>query len=215
MAREVHVSFRGMAQYVELCRDQQGYVEKVDDLVSGPCGNFGAFTGFLALFAGAYRDAHGTVVEEVRAAAAAAGRLGTNIADTRADFRATDEAVTADLDGVRVSVQCATVPTVGDGGGDGPGMPAPIKTTNAGLGVLANAEDMAPHLPQHLADGLPGRTPPLEDAGIRGLPTDGVELVSQVLDTAAAGQSIGQAQADEEQYEEFEHLHRRLGGGER
>ena len=87
--------------------------------------------------------------------------------------------------------------------------------TNAGLGVLTNAEDMAPHLPQHLVDGLPGRTPPLDDAGIRGLPTDGVEIVTQTLDTIAAGQSIGQAQDDEETYEEFEQMHRRLGGGRR
>ena len=215
MAQEIHVSYRGMSQYVGMSRDQQRFVEKVEDLVNGSCANFGAFTGFMALFAGAYEDAQRTVSTQVRAAAAAAGQLGENIADTRADFRRTDDGVTNDLDGVRVEVDCAPTPTVGGQGGDAPGTPAPVKTTNAGLGVLTNAEDMAPHLPQHLVDGLPGRTPPLDDAGIRGLPTDGVEIVTQTLDTIAAGQSIGQAQDDEETYEEFEQMHRRLGGGRR
>lgn len=215
MAQEVHVSFQGMSQYVGMCRDQQRFVERVEDLVNGSCANFGAFTGFMALFAGAYQDAQRTVAAQVRNAASGAHQLGENIADTRADFRRTDDGVTNDLDGVRVDVECAPAPTIGNGGGDGPGMPAPIKTANAGLGVLGNAENMAPHLPQHLPDGLPGRTPPLDDAGIRGLPTDGVEIVTQTLDTVAAGQSIAQAQDDEELYEEFEDLHSRLGGGGR
>lgn len=215
MAQEVHVSFHGMSQYVGMCRTQESYVEKVEDLVNGSCANFGAFTGFMALFAGSYQDAHRTVSEQLRRSAAGAGQLADNIADTRADFRRTDDGVTNDLDSVRVEVDCAPVPTVGGGGDDGPGTPGPIKTTNAGLGVLTNAENMAPHLPQHVVDGLPGRTPPLEDAGIRGLPTDGVEIVTQTLDTIAAGHSIGQAQDDEETYQEFEDMHRRLGGDRR
>lgn len=213
MAQEVHVSFHGMSQYVGMCRDQERFVEKIEDLVNGSCANFGAFTGFMALFAGAYEDAQRAVSTQMRNAATGANQLGENIADTRADFRRTDEGVTNDLDGVRASVECAATPTIGGGDGDGPGMPGPIKTGNAGLGVLGNAENMAPHLPQHVPDGLPGRTPPLEDAGIRGLPTDGVEIVTQTIDTIAAGQSISQAQDDEEKYEEFEGLHRRLGGG--
>ncbi len=212
MAQEVHVSFQGMSQYVDMCGDQQRFVEKVEDLVNGSCANFGAFTGFMALFAGAYEDAQRTVATQLRSSATGARQLGDNIADTRADFRSTDEGVTNDLDGVRLEVECADTPTVGGPNGGGPGMPAPIKTGNAGAGVLANAEDMAPHLPQHVADGLPGRTPPLDDAGIRGLPTDGIEIITQTLDTVAAGQSISQAQDDEETYEEFEHMHRRLGG---
>jgi hypothetical protein len=212
VAQEVHVSYHGMSQYVGMCRDQERFLEKVEDLVNGSCANFGAFTGFMALFAGAYEDAQRTVASQVRNAVTGANQLGENIADTRADFRATDDGVTTDLDGVRVDVGCAPTPTIGSGG-DGPGMPPPIKTTNAGMDALRNAETMAPHLPQHLSDGLPGRTPPLVDAGIRGLPTDGVEIVTQTLDTVAAGQSISQAQDDEETYEEFEHMHRRLGGG--
>ena len=212
MAQEVHVSFSGMSQYVGMCRDQERFLEKVEDLVNGSCANIGAFTGFMALFAGAYEDAQGTVVAQLCNAVTGAHHLGENIADTRADFRRTDEGVTSDLDGVRVDIECAPTPTVG-GRGDSPGMPGPIKTGNAGLSVLRNAENMAPHLPQHLPDGLPGRTPPLDDAGIRGLPTDGVEIVTQTLDSIAAGQSIAQAQDDEDTYEEFEDMHRRLGGG--
>ena len=108
---------------------------------------------------GPTRNAHRTVSEQLRRSASGAGQLADNIADTRADFRSTDDAVTNDLDGVRVEVDCAPVPTVRGGDGEDPGTPGPIKTTNAGLGVLTNAENMAPHLPQHLVDGLPGRTP--------------------------------------------------------
>ena len=109
---------------------------------------------------------------------------------------------------LQVKVTCAPDPGDAPGHPDGPGMPAPIKTANAGASTVALAPDVADHLPQHLPDGLPGRTPTLVDAGIRGLPTDGVEIVSQVADTMAAGQSIGQAQDDEDIYEDFENRHR-------
>ena len=143
MANEVRASFRGMAQYVDLCRDQQQYVQTIEDLASGSCANVGAFSGFMVFFADAYREAQATAADEIRAAARAAGQLGTNIADTRADLRSTDEGVTKVLEGLRVSVQCAEAPGIGGAGGDGPGMPAPIKTANAGFGVLAEAEGMA------------------------------------------------------------------------
>ena len=207
MAGEVHASFSGMAQYADLCRDQQRFVEKIDDLVNGQCANFGAFTGFMAMFAGSYKEAHATVADEIRRAAKGAGDLGTTIDAVLADFRKTDDGVKNDLGKIDVRVECATFDGIAGHEG-GPGMPGPIKTTNSGLGVLTNAEDMAPHLPQHLADGLPGRTPPLPDAGIRGLPTDGVEVVTQVTDTIAAGMSIGEAEDDEALYEEFENRHK-------
>lgn len=204
MANDVHASFSGMAQYAELCRSQQRFVEAVDDLVTGSCARFGAFTGFMAMFADAYREAQSTVTDQLRAAARGAGDLGTSIDAVLADFRATDSSVSDDLGKLHVRVECAPAPDAPDGHAGGPGVPGPIKTTNAGLGVLANAEDMAPHLPQHLADGLPGRTPPLPDADIRGLPTGGVELVTQVTDTMAAGMSIGDAEDDEDLYDDFE-----------
>jgi hypothetical protein len=192
-----------MAQYADLCRDQQRYLEKVDVLVNGQCANFGAFTGFMAMFAGAYQDAHATVADEIRRAAGGAGDMGSAVEAVLADFRRTDDGVDNDLGKLSVKVGCATFDGIAGHEG-GPGVPGQIKTTNAGVGVLAHAGDMADDLPQHLSDGLPGRTPPLPDADLRGLPTDGVEFVSQVTDTAAAGISIGQAQDDEDTYEEFE-----------
>lgn len=209
MAGEVHASFSGMAQYADLCRDQQRFVEKIGDLVNGPCANVGAFTGFMAMFAGVYKDAQATVAEEIRRAAKGAGDMGTNIDAVLADFKATDGGVSNDLGKLNVRVVDATFDGIAGHEG-GPEMPGPIKTTNAGLGLLAHAEDMADDLPQHLDDGLPGRTPQLPDSGIRGLPTDGVEVLTQVTDTMAAGVSINQAEDDEDLYEEFEdrHAHR-------
>ena len=45
------------------------------------------------------------------------------------------------------------------------------------------------------------------DIDLRGTPADGVSLTSDVMDTIAAGQSIGDAQDDEEDYEGFEEEH--------
>ena len=207
MAAEVHASFRGLAQYADLCRQQQGYLQRVDDLVNGSCANFGAFTGFMAMFAGAYQDAHAEVTDVLARATTAAGDLGGNIDAVLADFRATDATTSTDFERLTVRTECAPGYDGGSCGSDGPGMPAPIKTANAGLSTLAQAENIAPHLPEHLVDGLPARTPPLPDADIRGLPMDGVELPAQVMDTLAAGMSIGEARDDEERYEEFEESH--------
>jgi hypothetical protein len=209
VGKEVHASFSGMKAYAELCRKQESILGKVEDVVTGSCANFGAFTGFMTLFGGVYRDAQGTVAAEIARARTAAGDLASNIDATVADFQETDSGVSDDMGKLRVKVTCAADPGDAPSHSDGPGVPADIKTANAGASTVAKAEDVADHLPQHLVDGLPGRTPPLDDAGIRGLPTDGVELVVQVTDTIAAGQSIGQAQEDEDLYEEFENRHRK------
>jgi len=180
----------------------------VEGLVNGPCANFGAFTGFMALFADAYRNAHAQVSDELARATRGAGDMGASIDAVLDDFRATDVANSRDLARLTVRLQSAAAYDGPAGGADTlPGMPGAVKTGTAGAGVLGNAEEMAPHLPQHLPDGLPGRTPPLPDADIRGLPTDALELGSQVADTIAGGQTIGAAQADEDAYEEFEAAH--------
>lgn len=209
VGKQVHASFAGMKAYAELCRTQESILDKVEGVVNGSCANFGAFTGFMVLFESGYRDAQGTVSAEIARAKKAAGDLATNIDLTVEDFKETDSGVSNDLGKITVKITCAADPGSAPGHPDGPGVPAGIKTANAGVSTVANAEDVAGHLPQHLPDGLPGRTPPLDDAGIRGLPTDGVEIVTQVTDTIAAGQSIGQAQDDEDTYEEFENRHRK------
>lgn len=209
VGKNVHASFAGMKAYAELCRTQESILGKVEDVVTGSCANFGAFTGFMDLFEGGYRDAQATVAAEIARAKKAAGDLASNIDLTVMDFQETDSGVSNDIGKLRIKVTCAPDPGDAPGHSDGPGVPAPIKTANAGASTVANADKVAGHLPQHLADGLPGRTPPLDDAGIRGLPTDGVEVVVQVTDTIAAGQSIGQAENDEDTYEEFENRHRK------
>lgn len=213
MADEVQVSYPGARKYADVCRQQQGFVQAVEGLVNGSCANFGAFTGFMALFADAYRNAHAEVSDELARAARGAGDMGSNIDVVLDDLRATDVTSSRDMD--RLIVRTTDSPGY-DGPPGGvdtvPGVPGPLKSANAGAGVLTNAEDMAPHLPQHLPDGLPGRTPPLPDADIRGLPTDGLEVVSQVGDTMAAGQTIGAAERDEDAYEDFKERH---GGARR
>ncbi len=213
MADEVEVSYPGARQHADLCRQQQQFVQSVEDLVNGSCARFGAFTGFMALFADAYRDAHAQVSDELARAARGAGDMGTNIDAVLDDFRATDVANSRDMERLNVRTADAAAYDGPPGGADTmPGVPGQVKTANAGLGVLSNADDIAPHLPQHLPDGLPGRTPPLPDADIRGLPTDAVEIGSQVADTVAAGQTIQSAQQDEDAYEDFEAEH---GGARR
>lgn len=204
MAVEVRASFTGLAQYAQLCRQQRDYVRRVDDLVSDSCANFAAFTGFMALFAGAYEDAHAQVTEALEKSATGAGDLGTNIEAVLADFRATDGSTSSEFERLIVRTEATAAYDGPTNPGDGLGMPGQAKTANAGLSTVANAEDIAPHLPQHVTDGLPGRTPPLPDADVRGLPTHGVELTTQLLDTFAAGKSIGDARDAEDKYEEFE-----------
>ncbi len=209
VGRDVHASFSGMKNYAELCRKQEAILGKVEEVVTGSCANFGAFTGFMSMFSGGYRDAQSTVATEISRARSAAADMAANIDATVADFRETDSGVSNDMGKLQVKVTSAPDPGDAPGHPDGPEVPAPIKTANSGASTVADAPDVADHLPQHLPDGLPGRTPTLDDAGIRGLPTDGVEVVTQVTDTIAAGQSIGHAQDDEDTYEDFENRHRK------
>jgi len=198
VAQEIHVSFAGMSQLVGACRQQRSYVEAVADLVTGSCGNVGAFTGVMGLFAEAYRDAQRTVARQLGVAVQAADRLGDNIADTRADFRRVEGRVVDDLDGVRAQVRCVVAPGLAGAPAD-PTMPGPVKSINAAL-----------HLPARsavLAGTLPERTPPLPDAGGRGLPMDGIDVATQALDVLANGQAVTRAQDDLAAYEQFEAEH--------
>ena len=76
----------------------------VEDVVTDSCANFGAFTGFMAMFGGGYRDAQGTVAAEIARfkaprAVAVCERIERH-ASGKADYRWAKEAA---LDAVDVT----------------------------------------------------------------------------------------------------------------
>lgn len=192
MGDQVTVSFEGLGDYARLSGDQKGYLKQVEGLVNGSCANFGAFTGFLAFFAGTYETAHGTVSEELARSRRAAHDLRAAFRDTLRDYRTTDEEITRTMVDVRKKVDEATPFQLPDDP-SGPGMPRPLKYGASGVGT---GEAISDEL------GDPGRRAP--DVDVRGTPADGLSLTSDVMDTISAGQSIEDAKDDEQDYEDFE-----------
>lgn len=198
MGGEMRASLPGLQQLVGLTGRQVGYVDAIKAHVDGQAGDFGAFSGLLGmLFADSYREAHGTVSASLGEAGQGAVDLRSAIRTVREDFEDTDRGVGARFDRLTVQVEA------GDAY-DGPsphgheGVPGPIKY---GGGVLSTVADVTDEM-----DDILGTT--TVDQGIRGVPSDAVDLVSNTTDVIQNGIAANEAQDDTDRYDEFANHHR-------
>lgn len=193
----MRVDLAGLDQLMELSGRQGGYVDAVHAHVDGQAGDFGAFTGIMSMFADVYREAHETVSTSLRASGDGAADLRTAIRSVREDFADTDRSVGTRFDRFAVAVQA------GDAY-DGPsphgheGVPGPIKYGAGALDTVATVTDEM--------DDILGTT--TVDQGIRGLPSDGIDVVANTTDVIQSGIAAGEAEDDTERYEEFADRHR-------
>lgn len=195
MGGEVRVSFPRLQQYSTMCEQQDGYVAAVDGLVNGSCANFGAFTGFMALFKGAYSDAHATVAASMDDARKAAQGASSAFLAVKGELEAADAAVQGDIDKVKVKVEAPSAYDGPGAPGSPGGVPGEVKYVNGVAQTVAGTTDT-------MAGGVNS-----VDHGIRGLPTDGLDLAANVTDTMTTGIGMGETDEDIRDYEEFEDEH--------
>lgn len=197
MVGEVRVDLAGLDQLRELSGRQVGYVDAIHAHVDGQAGDFGAFTGIMSLFSGAYQDAHGTVSGSLGDAGDGAADLRAAIRAVREDFEDTDRGVGARFDRFTLEVESGDAYD-GPSPGSPNGVPGPIKY---GAGVLGTVADVTDEM-----DDILGTTMP--DQGIRGLPSDAVDVVSNTTDVIQNGIAADEAQDDTDRYDEFANEHR-------
>ena len=182
MGGEMRASLPGLQQLVGLQGRQVGYVDAIESHVSGQAGDFGAFTGIMSMFADAYREAHETVSASLRESGDGAVDLRSAIRAVREDFEDTDRAVGTRFDRFTVQVEA------GDAY-DGPsphghdGVPGPIKYGGGVLVIVATFTDEM--------DEILGTTG--VDQGIRGLPSDAIDVVANTTDVIQSGIAAGEA----------------------
>lgn len=197
MGGEMRADLPGLDQLVYRQGRQVGYIDAIESHVAGQAGDFGAFTGIMAMFAGAYQEAHETVSAGLRAAGDGAADLRGAIRAVREDFADTDRGVGTRFDRFTVQVE--------DGDAyDGPrphshnGVRGDLKY---GAGVLNTVADVTDEM-----DKIIGTT--TIDQGIRGLPSDAVDVVANTTDVIQSGIAAGEAQDDTDRYDEFADKHR-------
>lgn len=202
MGGEMRASLPGLQQLIGLQGRQVGYVDAIKAHVDGQAADFGAFSGLLGmLFADSYREAHATVSASLGEAGDGAVDLRAAIRTVREDFEDTDRAIGTRFDRFTVQVEA------GDAY-DGPsphghsGVPGGIKYGSGVLGTVAQVTDEM--------DDILGTTG--VDQGIRGLPSDAVDVVANTTDMIQNGIAANEAQDDTDRYDEFAHRHRRDEG---
>lgn len=194
---EMRASLPGLQQLIGLQGRQVAYVDAVKAHVDGQAGDFGAFTGIMSLFADAYRDAHDTVSTSLGQAGDVAVEVRRAIRLVREDFEDTDRAVGVQFDRFTLQVESGDAydgPT--PGGSDG--VPGSIKYGGGVLSTVATVTDEM--------DDILGTT--TVDQGIRGLPSDAIDVVSSTTDVIQSGPAASDAAKDIDRYEEFANRHR-------
>lgn len=197
MAGEMRASLPGLDQLVERQGRQVGYIDAIESHVAGQAGDFGAFTGIMAMFAGAYAEAHEAVSAGLREAGDGAADLRGGIRAVRQDFEDTDRGVGTRFDRFTVQVEAGD-----DYDGPSPhgheGVPGQVKYAGGVLDTVAGVTDEM--------DTIRGTT--TIDQPIRGLPSDAVDVVANTTDVIQSGIAAGEAQDDTDRYDEFANRHR-------
>ncbi|WP_458534557.1 hypothetical protein [Oryzihumus sp.] len=205
MGGVVSASFEGLDELARLAQEQQRHVDAVRKHVEGACGRVGAFTGLMSLFAGAYAEAHATVVSELGRAGKGAGHVSTAFRTVVATYRHHDRRASERMQTLhaRISEAKGYAPQEGE---DGFGVPRPLKfaagATDYADGVADSYAELAPRLGE-----LPAPGPLDVGSDLKGLPSDGVGLVADFTDTIGEGLTMSDASSDSADYEEFEHEH--------
>ena len=205
MGDVVRASFEGLDELARLAAEQQRHVDAVRKHVEGACGRMGAFTGLMAFFAEAYGHAHATVVSELGHASKGAGDVSTAFSTVVATYRHHDKKASDRMHKLHVRIGEAKgyVPKEGEGGFSVPG---PLKVA---AGTTDYADDVAEAYGEYARrlGELPTPGPLAVSDDLKGLPSEGVGLVSDFTDTIGEGLTMSDASADTATYEEFEREH--------
>ena len=202
----IEVDYAGMRVLRGMAGDQAGWVGRAADHASSRCSPAPFSSGLLALFGGAYRDAHTTMVQALDASAEAAGRTEDTIAATirnyrELDVRSSQRMRTIESDVRQVSADYAPP------SGDSP-LPVPTSVKNSGDvaalpgdGVVDEMDDRG--VPRHRAG------PPRGDDPYPGGVGSVVDLANNTVDVVNAGGSALDALGDGAESDDFIRRHSR------
>ena len=200
----IEVNYAGMRELAHAAEQQRSYLRSVHSFVAGSCANFGAFSGFMTIFAGQYRSAYSDAEASLSQSPEAAQGMASKIRTTAATFHDKDIAASDRMKAFETKITTAGLPTMGPAGPMAPADPGPVvsrgdKNIAGGTGVVADVtregENLFnPHVPAHAWDDGPKSLNPFSPIALAG------EIESAVNTTADAA-SVGD---DLEDYEAFE-----------
>lgn len=194
----IEVNYEGMHGLRTAVKKNEGYLRDVHTFITDNCNDFGAFTGFLALFKGdyttAYNNAEGSISKGADSASGIAATIRANVKQYRKD----DIESSTRLKKIDVEVQVPTIagmdPTTGN-----PIVTLGDKNTASATGVASStAQDVEnlenPHVPKHRWDEPPKGLNPLSPINVA---SEVESMVNTVKDGSDAGEDV-------DDYEKFE-----------
>lgn len=200
----IEVNYAGMAELAQAAELQRGYLRSVHSFVTGSCANFGAFSGFMTIFAGQYRTAYTDAETSLSDSPGAAQGMASKIRTTADNFHQRDIAASDRLKAFETKISVAGLPSIGPAGPMAPGEHGPWvtredKNVAGGAGVLADVAREGenvfnPHVPANAYDTGPKSLNPLSPIALAG---EIENAVTTTADAASAGDDV-------DDYEDFE-----------
>ncbi|GAA2739035.1 hypothetical protein GCM10009867_33530 [Pedococcus aerophilus] len=200
----IEVNYGGMAELAQAAELQRGYLRSVHSFVTGSCSNFGAFSGFMSIFAGQYRSAYTDAETSLSQSPGAAHGMASKIRTTADNFHQRDIAASDRLKAFETQISVAGLPSIGPGGPMAPGEHGPWVTREdkniaGGAGVVIDitreGENLFnPHVPAHAWDDGPKSLNPLSPIALAG-------EIENAVNTTADAAGVGD---DLDDYRDFE-----------
>lgn len=193
---KIEVNYAGMRGLKSAADLNAGYLTAVHTFVTSNCDNAEAFTGFLGLFKGQYKEAYTTAESSLSKGESSATAIATNIDNNRKRYRKDDVEASTRLKGITVDVTLPQIPGMTPEGG--PLVSKTDKNVSSGSGLAEDLDEGVRELEKENGIGPkhrgPGHGNPLPIISVLG-------EAESVVGTIKDGEG---AVKDKRDYENFE-----------
>ncbi|MEO6019407.1 MAG: hypothetical protein ABIP45_04050 [Knoellia sp.] len=166
----IEVDLAGMNVLRDAVHKNENYIRDIHGFVSDHCKDFGAFTGFLAVFKGDYEDAYNNAEKSVHDGHKSAKAIRNTIVASRKRYEDADIESSVRLKGIDLHIVLPKIPGMTADGG--PLVTKTDKNVASGAGLIEDLDEGIRELERIGGDGPqhrgPGKGSPFPIIGLLG-----------------------------------------------
>lgn len=192
----IEVSLVGMEALHSAVIKNKGYLRETHTFITDNCNDFGAFTGFLALFKDDYEDAYDNAEKSVHNGQKSAHAIGHNIAVNRKRYGDDDSNAAILLNGIDITIVKPKIPGMTADGG--PLVTKTDKNISSGASLIEDLDEGIREL-----ERIGGEGPQHRGTG-KGSPFPIIGLIGETESTVNITKAGMEANDDIDDYDNFE-----------